>query len=441
MYRNQHRVLLRQINKAGVVDYKQLMESGLYQELQSKSLLVQHKEVPLDLKANSDARIVIEPYKIPFISYPFEWSFSQLRDAALLTLRIQRIALKHGMSLKDASAYNIQFDQGKPVFIDTLSFETYKPGEPWQAYRQFCQHFLAPLALMSYTDLHLSQLLRVYTDGIPLDLTHKLLPARTRLKPGLAIHISAHSRAQAAKAQSAAKPAGKVSLLRLEGILDNLARTIRHLKLPKANTEWGNYYDITNYTSASEKKKATIITDLVSSLPVKTVLDLGGNNGSYSRPLHKLKVLTVCADYDPLAVEDNYRTMRTHNEHLMLPLLIDVTNPGGALGWANQERDDITKRLECDMVMALALIHHLAISNNLPLSHIRDYLKSLGKYVLVEFVPKSDSQVKILLATREDIFPDYNEANFEAVFKQEFKLVEKKSIKGTKRTLYLFKRK
>lgn len=441
MYRDGKGKLYRQVNKKGVEDYSLLKSSGLYEALAAKGLLIPHKEVPLDLKASADAAAVVEPHIIPFISYPFEWSFSQLKDAALLTLQIQKMALKHEMSLKDASAYNIQFDQGRPIFIDTLSFEAYRDDEPWQAYRQFCQHFLAPLTLMAFTDINLSQLLRVYTDGVPLDLTQKLLPRRAKLKPGIAVHISMHARAQAAKASSGARPQGKVSKLKLEAILDNLTRTVKSLKLPKAKTEWGNYYENTNYTSSSEKKKAALITNMVSEAGVKTVLDMGGNNGSYSRPLHKLQVFTVCADYDPLAVEDNYQVMKQHKEKLMLPLLVDLTNPGGALGWANKERDDITERLACDMVMALALVHHLAISNNLPLDSISDYLRQFGKYLLIEFVPKSDSQVKILLATRKDIFPGYNEVNFEKVFSKNFKLIEKKSIKGTKRTLYLYKRK
>ena len=150
----------------------------------------------------------MQPEIIPFISYAYEWSFSQLQDAALATLAIEKKALEHGMSLKDASAYNIQFRGSRPVLIDTLSFERYREGEPWVAYRQFCQHFLAPLALMSHTDVRLGQLLRVYIDGVPLDLASRLLPGKTKLSLGLATHIHLHAQAQRKYADKPAKPAG-----------------------------------------------------------------------------------------------------------------------------------------------------------------------------------------------------------------------------------------
>ncbi|MCK4632380.1 MAG: SAM-dependent methyltransferase, partial [candidate division Zixibacteria bacterium] len=160
----------RQVNKSYQNDFDLLISSGLYQKLIDKKLLVSHDEVEIDSGQSELAYKIIRPEQVPFVSYPYEWSFSQLKDAALTTLRMQKIALKHGMSLKDASAYNIQFIGNRPVMIDTLSFETYREGSPWVAYKQFCQHFLAPLALMSRTDVRLSQLLRVYIDGIPLDL-------------------------------------------------------------------------------------------------------------------------------------------------------------------------------------------------------------------------------------------------------------------------------
>ena len=437
IYKNERGELLRQINHAGAEDFDMLLASGLYDALVEQDLLVSHRTRP----AYGQAHAVIQPAIIPFISYPFEWSFSQLQDAAQLTLTVQKLALTHGMTLKDASAYNVQLMQGRPIFIDTLSFEKYVPGTPWQAYRQFCQHFLAPLALMAYTDTDLSQLLRVQLDGIRLELATKLLPSRAKVRPGLAMHIVLHGKAQKAKQTEHKRPQRQVSQSGLVGILESLERTVRGLHPHKMATEWGDYYDKTNYTAGAADRKAQLITKFVKPLQASTALDLGSNNGLYSRVLNNLGITTVCTDIDPNAVEANYRFAKQHAETRMLPLLVDLTNPGGALGWQNQEREAVHKRLRCDVVMALALIHHLAISNNLPFASIAEYFSKFGPCLLVEFVPKDDSQVQKLLATRKDIFSEYTERSFKDAFGNYYTLRKEAKIAGSKRTLYLFERK
>jgi hypothetical protein len=433
--------VLRHINHVGSQDYRALMDSGLYEALTQGGMLVPHNEITRpDLTTDSTYKI-IKPQQIPYISYPFEWSFGQLRDAALLTLAIQRNALAHNVSLKDASAYNVQFQDGKPIFIDTLSFETYRVGEGWQAYRQFCQHFLAPLALLAYTDLSLSQLLRIHLDGVPLDLAIRLLPRRARLRPGLAMHLALHARAQKVNATEHKRPDRVIPKQNLEAIIGSLVSTVASLRPHREPTEWGDYYDKTNYTAAAADKKARLIIESVKPLKAKTVLDLGGNDGRYSRVLSNLGMQAICTDIDPNAVEANYRGVRQHQERGMLPLVVDLTNPGGALGWHNRERLPIHERFRVDVVMALALIHHLAISNNLPLSRIAQYFAEFGPWLLIEFVPKSDSQVKKLLSTRNDIFTDYHEKGLKAAFGHYYKLDKEMKIPGTKRTLYLFRRK
>lgn len=215
--------LYRQINLTYRDNYDLLLKSGLYERLVDRGLLVLHREV--DAPAADPDRVyrLIEPEPIQFISYPYEWCFSQLQDAALATLEIQRIALDCGMSLKDSSAYNIQFHNGRPVLIDTLSFERYPQGQPWIGYRQFCQHFLAPLALMSQTDVRLSLLLRNYIDGIPLDLASRLLPTRTRFSFSLLTHLHLHAKSQKKYEGETTRPKdGKVSLMALRGLIDNL---------------------------------------------------------------------------------------------------------------------------------------------------------------------------------------------------------------------------
>lgn len=439
VFKNSSGDILRQINQVGLADFDLFINSGLYDNLVNDRLIVSH-EVLVNLTTKHGQRL-IKPRQIPYITYPFEWSFSQLQDAALLTLEIQKRALKFGMTLKDSTGYNIQFLDGKPIFIDTLSFEKYESDTAWPAYRQFCQHFLAPLALMSYTDLSLSQLLRVHIDGVPLDVSSKLLPRNAKLRPGIAIHVVLHGRAQKAKATEHKTQTRIVKQSSLEAILESLERCIKKLKPHKATTEWGDYYDKTNYTIASADQKAKHILKLIKPLNINTVLDIGGNNGRFSRVLHDLGVSTVCTDIDPVAVEANYGFTKMHGEEKMLPLLIDLTNPGGALGWANNERETIQQRLQSDVVMALAIIHHLAISNNLPFENVAHYFSGFGKYLLIEFVPKEDSQVQKLLSTRKDIFPQYNEHDFKIAFSEYFSLLKEVKISGTKRTLYMFRRK
>jgi len=277
VFKNIKGEILRQINFSGQSDFSLLTESGLYSKLVEKGLLISHQDLALSKAATTSAVAVIKPQLIPFISYPFEWSFSQLQDAALLTLRIQRLALKHGMSLKDASAYNIQFHNGQPIFIDTLSFEKYEPGKPWRAYQQFCQHFLAPLALMTYTDMSLSQLLRVHLDGIPLELTKKLLPRTAKLKAGLAMHIVLHGRAQKAKAGDHKTAQPNIKQSNLEAIIHSLEHSVQKLKARKSVTEWGDYYDKTNYSVSASDQKAKAIFRLIHQRNARTVFDLGGS--------------------------------------------------------------------------------------------------------------------------------------------------------------------
>ena len=424
-------VLYRQINEVYFDNYKMLMESGLYDELTEKGLLVRHKEV----------NKILQPDMVPFISYPYEWSFSMLKDAALATLEIQKIALKHGMTLKDASAYNIQFVNVKPILIDTLSFEKYEEGTPWVAYQQFCRHFLAPLALMSHVNVELGKLSSVYIDGIPLDLASKLLPSRTKLNAGLLLHLHFHSKSQAKHAGDAAKATGKVSKTGLLGILDNLETTVRGLKWNLPKTEWGNYYSATNYSDRAMEEKGKQVEELILATKPKNVWDLGANTGRFSRLASKNGIPTVAFDIDPVAVEINYLACKQGGEQNLLPLLQDLTNPSADIGFSNNERDSLLKRGPVDTVLALALIHHLAISNNLPFDRIARFFARCCKTLIIEFAPKSDSQVKILLASRKDIFDHYNVEDFKLEFGKLFGIKQEKKIKGTDRTLYLMERK
>ncbi len=434
--------LLRQVQHSYQEEYDLLTGSGLSKALVDAGLMISHEEESLDLGLTPDAYRVLRPERVPFISYPYEWCFSQLKDAALATLQIQKQALQFGMTLKDASAYNIQFCAGQPTLIDTLSFEKYAEGAPWVAYRQFCQHFLAPLVLMSRTDVRLQQLLRIHIDGIPLDLTSRLLPRSTWLQPGLLTHIHLHGAAQKryeGEAVRRSEGRGQVSRTGMLGLIDSLESTVRGQTWKPAGTTWADYYSATNYSDAAMGGKRQLIAEMLDTVaPVpKTVWDLGANTGLFSRVASTRGMQTIAMDIDPAAVEKNYLACRTSKETHLLPLLGDLTNPSPDLGWALRERRSLPARGPADLLLALALVHHLAIGSNVPLDQVARYFRSLGEWLIVEFVPKSDSQVQRLLASREDIFPDYTVSGFETAFRRCFEVVRSVPVPDSERTLYL----
>ena len=435
-------VLYRQVNRVYADDYDLLMSSGLYEDLVAAGLLVRHEEADTALARSADAVRVLRPERVPFISYPYEWCFSALKDAALTTLAIQKKAYDHGMVLKDASAYNIQFLRGKPVFIDTLSFEKYREGDPWIAYRQFCQHFLGPLALMSRRDVRLGQLLRIHLDGIPLDLVSELLPTRTKFRPSLLMHLHLHAKSQKRweGETSIEGKRRKIGRMGFQGIIASLESAVRKLAWRPGGTEWAEYYDETNYTDAAMEEKARLVGEYLHLAAPAQVWDLGANTGRFSRIAADEGVDTLAFDIDPAAVEKNYLDCRSRKETHILPLVLDLTNPTPGVGWENRERLSLLQRGPTDTALALALIHHIAISNNVPLSRVAQFFADVCRTLIIEFVPKSDSQVRRLLATRADIFGDYHVEGFEAAFAECFTVERSTAIAGTERRLYLMKR-
>ncbi|HHY86921.1 MAG TPA: class I SAM-dependent methyltransferase [Verrucomicrobia bacterium] len=436
-------VYYRQVNDACRADYDLLMSSGLYSKLTSEGLLIPHEEEPAP-GAGPSAYKVIRPRQLAFVGYPYEWSFSQLKDAALLTLRVQKIAMAAGLSLKDASAYNVQLHEGRPIFIDTLSFEKYDETKPWVAYRQFCQHFLAPLALMAHKDIRLGQLLRIYIDGIPLPLASRLLPWRTVWNIGLTIHLHLHARSQEKYADNPRSLRQNNRPFRrphLEALLGSLETTIRRLRWRGGDTEWADYYEANNnYGAEGLEAKARIVGRLLSLAQPRTVWDLGANTGRFSRVAAQAGASTVVSwDIDPSCVEANYRQVTRHRESAIVPLLLDLTNPTPSLGWANAERMSMAERGPADAVLALGLIHHLAIGNNVPLPHVAAFLARLGRHLVIEWVPREDSQVMRLLASRKDVFSSYTQSAFEQSFGEFFRIECSEPVPGTLRTLYLMK--
>lgn len=429
--------LYRQVNYAYIENFDFLINSGLYQKLVDEKFLIPHEEVK-NLEKDDRAYKIIKPVELKFISYPYEWCFSQLKDAALTTLKIQKLALEFGLSLKDSSAYNIQFKSGQPILIDTLSFEKYKEGQPWVAYRQFCQHFLAPLALMKYKDVRLGQLLKVYLDGLPLDLASSLLPFKTHFNFSLLLHIHFHARSQkkfADKKVNAGEQ--KFSRFNFFALLDSLESAVKSLNWQLPKTEWADYYDQTNYSAGAFEVKKKIVAEFLSEINPQMVWDLGANVGIFSRLAANQGSAVISFDIDPAAVEKNYLEGRKNNEKNILPLLMDLTNPSSGLGWKGTERMSFFERGPSDCILALALIHHLAISNNLPLENIARFFSEICSSLIIEFVPEDDSQVKRLLVVRQDIFDKYSRKNFEEEFGKYFSIKKSFPLKGSDRVLYL----
>ncbi len=429
--------IFRQVNLSAQEDYDLLISSGLYADLVNAKLLVEHEEAD-GVAGTGEYYKIIMPEKIPFISYPYEWSFSQLKSAAILTLQLQMAALVRGMSLKDASAYNIQFVGSQPIFIDTLSFEKYDE-KPWIAYGQFVRHFLAPLALMAKTDARLSTLLRSFIDGIPVDMAAKMLPGSSRFNMGLLLHLFGMASAMGGDAESANKRVkeAKVTKFGLMATLDSLLSTVKSIKWEPPKTTWSDYYDNTNYTDSSSAHKAALVLAYMREASPKTVWDLGANTGRYSEIAAGIGAQVTAFDFDVAAVEFMYRDFASKENRNILPLVMDLSNPSPALGWHHNERASMVQRGPTDCVLALALIHHLAIANNLPLGMIADFFAQCGKWLIIEFVPKEDSQIQRMLAAREDIFVNYTRENFEKDFGEHFYMVHREDITDSCRTLYL----
>lgn len=437
-------VIYRQINQSYRRQYDHFIASGLYEKLLAKGIILPHEEVEVPAADESKAYRIIQPERLAFVSYPYEWSFSMLKDAALTTLRLETLALKHDMTLKDASAYNIQFHRGQPTLVDSLSFDIYEEGAPWDAYRQFCQHFLAPLALMAYVDIRFGQYSQVHLDGFPLDLASELLPRKTRLNVDLLTHLHLHSRSQSrAKEQDIDAKALKerrVSKTGRRGLLDSLKNAIQRMELNQSG-DWAAYYTFHNYDDAAFLEKKEIVGRFLDETQPGCVLDLGANTGVFSEIASQREIMTIALDVDPAAVEIAYLQGKKKKDSWLLPLRMDLTNPSPALGWAHQERESLSGRSPDEAIFALALVHHLAIGNNVPLVEVARYFASLGRSALVEFVPKRDSQVQKMLASRLDIFPDYHQEGFEEAFSAFFNIRWKHDLKTSDRTMYVLDRK
>jgi len=432
--------IFRVVNLSYQPDYDHLLSSGLYGKLISQELIVPFEEVNSAQFGLSDFYKVLKPERIKFISYPYEWSFSMLKDAAILTLKIQKLAMEYGMSLKDATAYNIQFHKGKPIFIDTLSFELYPINRPWVAYRQFCQHFLAPLALISRIDPGLIRMFIIHLDGIPLDLAAKMLPFRSRLNIDLYLNIFLHAWSQKkhnADEISLVQVRRKFSLSSMISLVEGLEASVLKQCWNAKGSEWAYYYDEDVHSSEYSQFKKRVISGWFDEVKPGSIWDLGANRGDYSRLAAQKGIDVISFDLDPVCVEMNYTNVKKNKETNILPLLLDILNASPSIGWGCAERPSFYNRNRPDMVLALALIHHLAISANIPLALIARLFAGLSDHLIIEFVPKEDDKVKILLLNREDVFADYTQTNFEKAMSVYFRIEQKIPVDYNNRVFYL----
>jgi len=435
-------VLRRRILPIYFKQYKSLSEIGFFKTLSKKGLLIPHT-----VTLESEEEIIITPDKIPFITYPYEWSFEQYKQAALLTLRIQKYALTKGFSLKDASAYNVTMFKGKPIFIDTLSFDFYEEGTPWRAYKQFITHFFGPLVLSKYFGSDMIKMMQSHIDGIPLQMLSSLLPSKTKLSPTIQsnIHLLARLEGKHNDDYKAETKVSKLSLNALNKILDNLYDYIKKISFKDA-TEWGDYYSKTNYDVQAFEAKKRLIKEWVLPLKAKRIIDVGGNDGTFARALGS-KAHLIVTDIDVNAVDQNFKKAQTQAEDNMLAFVSDVLQPTPAIGFNNTERESLIERLEKyapDVTMALALIHHITLSGNVPFEKSASFFASFSKHLIIEFPKREDSWVESLLIRKREFinhFDFYNESHFEEGYKQYFDLEKKEMITGTSRILYYFKKK
>jgi hypothetical protein len=433
-------VLYRQVNKIFAKNFDFFSACGYYENLVKKGLLIPHEIINENLTGDDQWHTTLKPEPVAFISYPYEWCFDMLKDAALLTLLLLKEALAYGMILKDATPYNIQWHKGKLIFIDSLSFEKYNEAEPWIAYRQFCESFLSPLLLSHHTKMPLQEMLLAYSDGIPLQVTQSLLPWRTKFSIHTYLHIHLHAKYSAKHPAQTEKRASfsKKKLLNLVASLEGL---ISKLKLPKQKSTWSDYYDeASQRTDYLQNKQQIIQLWLEKIKPVSSAADLGANNGEFSKLAATNNIQTIAADFDAFCINNLYNQIKVSGEKNILPLILDLSKPSPGIGLNNEERDSFIKRTNVDLVLALALIHHLSIGKNIPFDKIADLFHRLGRYLIIEFVPKQDDKIQLMLTNKKDIYTAYTEENFLSAFKNYFTIEKKEVISGSERILYLMKK-
>lgn len=429
----------RQINKSYADHYQLLIDSGLYQELVTNKKLLAHEEVNDVVAEPENWYKTLLPLQLHHISYPYEWCFGQLKDAAMLTLSVMKSAVAKGMVIKDATPFNIQFVKGVPLFIDTLSFEKYDESAPWVAYRQFCNMFLFPLYLEYYLTSDIQKIISAYPDGIPVDITAKLLP----LKSGLSLGVWLHVYLQNTITQNSSRKSQqneRFSKRKLLNLIDHLEGTIGKMNYRTGRSEWSDYYDSSILGKSYLDEKEKVFRTLIGKISFKTALDLGANDGYFSKILAAEGADVVAIDSDSRSVGKLYEEIKINNKTNILPLVVDVANPTPAIGFRNRERASFHERMTADLVTALALVHHLAITKNVSLPAMAEYFNDIARLLIIEWIPPEDEKVRLMLTSGRNVFTDYTEEKFLKYFGRHFRVLASQRLQTSGRTIYLMEK-
>jgi ribosomal protein L11 methylase PrmA len=438
--------VFRTIMPIAAADYENTRRTGILEELVAHGLVVEERPVSKEVLGSLGevASYVVEHPKLPFISYPYEWCFHALKDAALLHLDVHLRCLDRGVTLSDASAFNIQFCGPSPIFIDTLSLRPYREGAIWTAHRQFCDHFLNPLLLRSLLGIPHNAWYRGSMDGIPVEHLANALPFTAKLSWNVIKHVVLHSLFE--KMSSKDRPVTAINQVRLplaafRHILTGLREWVSTLA-PKdgGKTVWRDYAEVNSYSDDETRKKMRFVKEFAAAVRPALLCDLGCNTGEYSKAaLHAGAQLSIGFDFDVGALERAYLRAKAQKLNL-LPLHLDATNPSPSQGWAQNERKGMRERLAADAVLALAFVHHIAVAKNVPLDYVVDWVVGLAPTGVIEFVQKDDPMVRELLRLREDIFSDYSEENFERALRARARIHKVEQVSAAGRKLYWFER-
>jgi hypothetical protein len=432
--------ILRSLSPAALADYEALAASRFFSEAQESGAVVQTELLadflpPPQCKPPAGFAAVLRHERIPFLSWPFEWPFSMLKDASLLTLELMENALHEGLILKDGTPYNVQWRGAAPVFIDVGSFEHLREGEPWFGYRQFCMQCLYPLMLQSYREVPYRPLLRGQLEGIAPEQMRNLLSLRDRFRRGVLTNVVLHARLERGHSQRSATEARqelKRAGFRPELIKANvgrLARLVQRLDWKPRRSEWSDYREISAYEEEELRGKEAFVESAIATTVPKLVWDLGANDGRFSRIAARGGAYVVAIDGDEVAVDRLYRELRGEGSERILPLALDLVDSSPGMGWRGSERQRLEERGRPDLVLALALVHHLAIGANVPLAAVVDWLADLGAALVIEFPAREDPMVvRLLSRKREDAHPDYGLENFEALLERRFSVARREQL-------------
>lgn len=438
--------VFRALSREGLEDWEALSATAFFPRYVADGRVVRTERVESadgltpDPAGSWAAVLGHEP--IPFVSYPYEWPFGMLKDAALLHLDLLLAALDEGLTLKDASPYNVQWIGTRPIFIDVSSFQRLEPGEPWTGYRQFCELFLYPLFLQAYRDVPFQPWLRGSLDGIPAEHCARLLTGRDRLRPAVFLHAYLQARLQARYAAAAADVradlrAAGFSKAAIEANVRRLAKTVRRLAWRRAGSEWADYATTSSYTAADRERKAAFVREAARARPRGLVWDLGCNTGLFSRVAAEHARYVVALDRDHLAVERLYQALRAEGRSSILPLVADVADLPAGLGWRGLERTSLARRGRPDLILCLALVHHLVIGASVPLEEVVEWLAGLGGDLVIEFVTREDPMVTALLRNRAERYDDYRIEHFERRLAAAFVVERREPLGSGTRFLYL----